>query len=168
MDVTDKTTVAEAAPFLKPEHLRQLIESDRIAPIKGDKSVFEMSIGEFLQCLTDDYAQQFFSNPDELLVVAVGRLKHFKSEMDNVNRILSLNEIKLTAEEKAAQRGVVFPSFGESVLCETVEYFHLNSFDDAEKIPLTNYLIMKRKKGAEALYTRNLNRIYSEKSNKKK
>lgn len=154
-------------PFLKPEHVEQLLKSDKIQPLPFGKSVFEMTVGEFAECLDENYTARFFENPDELFIIAMGRLKHFKNEIDSVGKILKLNEIKLTADEKAAQRGVVFPTFQENLLCETLEYFHLHSLEEAEKIPLSNYLIMKRKKSAEALYERNLNKIYSEKGKKK-
>ena len=168
MQITNQTTIAEATPFINGEHLKTLMESDKITPLPLEKSVFSMTIGEFIECLSDDYTMKFFSNPDDILVLAIGRLKTFKQEIENVNKIMSLNEIKLTNEEKAAQRGVIFPSFGETILCEAVEYFNLHSLDDAEKIPLSNYLIMKRKKSAEALYQRNLNKQYEQKQKTKK
>lgn len=127
-----------------------------------------MTVGEFIECLNDDYLSTFFSNGDDLLVVAIGRIKQFKTEMEQIQKLLALNEIKLSNEEKAAQKGVVFPSFEETMLCECVDYFHLHSLDEAEKIPLSNYLIMKRKNSAESLFERNLNRIYTEQSKRKK
>lgn len=166
MQITNTTTVGEAAPFINEEHLKELLESELITALPLEKSVFAMTLGEFLECFADDYATRFFSNPDTILIFAVGRLKQWRSEMESVSKILTLNELKLTNEEKAAQRGVVFPTAQESILCEAVEYFHLHSFDEAEQIPLSNYLIMKRKKSAEALYQRNLNKIYAAKNEK--
>lgn len=166
MEITDQTKVCEAMPFLKPEHVEELMKSDKIQPIPYKKSLFEMTVGEFIQCLDDKYTAKFFEDPDELFVIAMGRLKYFKNDMENVGKIMKLNEIRLSADEKAAQKGVVFPSFGESMLCECVGYFNLHSLDEAENIPLSNYLIMKRKKSAEALYERNLNERYSRKNKK--
>lgn len=167
VQITNETTVGEASPFLTKEHIEELLESDKVTPMPYGKPVIEMTVGEFLGCLDDEYALRFFQDPEELLVVAVGRLKSFKKQMEDIQKVMSLNEIKLTQEEQQAQRGVVFPSFEENMLCDCVEYFHLATLDAAENIPLANYLVMKRKKSAEALYERNLNRIYSEKAKAK-
>lgn len=167
MEITNETKVCEAMPFLKPEHVEELMKSDKVNPIPYKKSIFEMTVGEFIMCLDEKYTAKFFEDPDEYLVVAMGRLKHFRNEMENVSKILKMNEIKLSAEEKSAQRGIIFPSFGESMLCECVDYFNLHSLDEAEKIPFSNYLIMKRKKSAESLYERRLNEIISNKNKKK-
>lgn len=165
MDITKKTTVGEALPYLKKEHIEELLERcDEIALVKP---VFSFTVGEFIESLDEEYVMSFFNKYDEPLVVAIGRIKRFRNELEQIRKILSLNEIKLSPEEQAAQQGVVFPSFQENILCECVEYFHLHSLDEAEKIPLSNYLIMKRKKGAEALYERNLNKIYTKKATRK-
>lgn len=165
MDITKKTTVGEALPYLKKEHIEELLEKcDEIALVKP---VFSFTVGEFIESLDEEYVMSFFRKYDEPLVVAIGRIKRFRNELEQIRKILSLNEIKLSPEEQAAQHGVVFPSFQENMLCECVEYFHLHSLDEAENIPLSNYLIMKRKKGAEALYERNLNRQYLRKQSNK-
>lgn len=101
-------------------------------------------------------------------MVAIGRLKWFKKQIEDIQKVLQLNELKLSPEERAAQAGVVFPSFQESVLCDCVDWFHLHSLDEAEQIPFSNYLVMKRRKSADTLYERNLNQIYSNKAKQKK
>lgn len=168
MEITRETTVGEAAPFLTKEYMEELLKSDKINPMPYGKGVFEMTVGEFLECLDDNYAMKFFDNPEENLVAAIGRLKFFHKQMEDVQKILKMNEITLSSEEQAAQRGVIFPSFAEAMLCDCVDYFHLHSLDDAENVPFSNYLVMKRKKSAEALYERNLNKVYSEKAKRKK
>ena len=168
MDITNRTTIGDAAPFITEEHLKTLIDSDKIKAIDLEKPIIKMTVGEFLEALDPAYAiEKFFSDPDELLVNAVGRIKTFKKEIEDISNVLKVNEISLSVEEKAAQRGVVFPSYEESVLCECVEWFHLHSLDDAEKVPLSNYIVMHRKHSAEALFDRNLNKIYNEKAKKR-
>lgn len=166
MKITKETTVGEASVFIKSEHFHSLMEKCEAVPL--EKPVINMTVGEFIEATGEDYVNCFFENRDEKLYKAVGRLKQFNKEMESVSRIFKSNEIKPTTEELAAQRGVVFPSFGESMLCDCLEWFHLHSLDDAGNIPLSNYLIVKRKKSAESLYERNLNKIYSEKSSRKK
>ncbi len=167
MEITKDTTVGEASPFLKEEHIKELMESDKVAPMAYGKPLVSMTVGEFLECLDENYTMRFFNDPEVPLVVAIGRLKWFKRQMEDVQKVLQINELKLSQEERAAQTGVVFPSFQESVLCDCVEWFNLHSLDAAESVPFSNYLVMKRKKSAEALYDRNLNQIYSQKAKQK-
>ena len=164
MDITRETTIGDAAPFLEEEHLKQLIDDPRVASVMA-VSVFDMTVGEFLEALEPEYAiQKFFWNPEDNLLEAIGKLKNFRQQMDDVQKILQLNEPKLSSEETQAQAGVVFPTYQESMLCDCIEWFHLRSMDEAEALPFSDYLVMKRKKGAEALYERNLNKIYTQKA----
>ena len=59
----------------------------------------------------------------------------FNKEMENISKLFKLNETKPTNDELTAQKGVVFPTFQETMLCECLEWFHLHSLDDAEKLP---------------------------------
>lgn len=162
MEISNRTTVGEASPFLKGEHFEHLLEI--CDPMPLPHPVIKMTVGEFIEALDEHYALDFIKDREELLVVAVGRVKQFRKEMEDVSKILKQNEIKPTTEEISAQRGVIFPSFKESILCDCLEWFNLHSLDEAENIPLSNYLILKRKKSAEALYERNLNKIYTGKN----
>lgn len=166
MKITRNTTIGDVTPFLKGEHLEQLLE--KCEPVPLDKPITQMTVGEFIEASRDSYIMTFFENRDELLVTAIGKVKQFNKEMENISKVMKLNEIKPSAEESAAQQGVVFPSFQENMLCECLDWFHLHSLDEANDIPLSNYLIVKRKKSAEALYERKLNKIYSEKNKKPK
>lgn len=168
MDITRETTIGEAAPFLKGEHLQQLLDDPRVTSIMG-VSVFDMTVGEFLEAMEDDYAyKKFFYDPDANLIEAVGKLKNFRKQMEDVQKLLKMNEPKLSSEETQAQAGVVFPSFEESMLCDCIEWFHLRSMDEAEALPFSDYLVMQRRKNAEALYNRNLNKVYAAKAQRKK
>lgn len=167
MEITRDTTVGEAMPFLNEEYMEELVASKKVPMVPYGKSILTMTVGQFLECLDKDYAKRFFDDPEKPLVTAVGNLKWFKKQIEDIKKVLELNEFKLSPEEEKAQIGVVFPSFAESVLCECVEWFHLHSLDDAEGVPFSNYLVMRRKHSAEALYERNLNKIYTEKAKRK-
>ena len=166
MTITNKTTIGEAALFMKKEHFEQLLE--QCEPVRLEKPIISMTVGEFIEACDDDYIMRFFQDKGQLLVVAIGKVKQFNKEMENISKLFKLNETKPTNDELTAQKGVVFPTFQETMLCECLEWFHLHSLDDAEKIPLSNYLIVKRKKTAEARYERNLNKLYADKNNKPK
>lgn len=168
MDITRETTIGDAAPFLKEEHIQQLLDDPRVVSVMA-VSVLDMTVGEFLEALEPEYAiHKFFYNPEDNLLEAIGKLKSLREQMDDIQKILKLNEPTLTSEEKAAQAGVVFPSFEESMLCECIEWFHLHSMDEAEALSFSDYLVMKRKKSAEALFERNLNKVYANKAKTKK
>lgn len=164
--ITNKTTVGEALPFLKGEHLEELLKICDPIPLK--KPVISMTLGEFLECLDDNYYQTFFEDYQELLVVAIGRVNQFKKEMEDISKVMKLNEVTESAEEKAAKNGIVWPSFQENMLCNALDWFHLHSLDDAENIPLSNYLVYARKVAAEAKFERQLNQIYMNKNKLKK
>lgn len=166
MDITQKTTVREAAAFLKKEHIEELM--DKVDPYTPKKPVFEMTVGEFIEALDEDYAKVFFDDPDEYLVIAVGRLKAFKRDIENVQKILALNEIKLDADEVQAQAGIVFPTVGENMLVECVEWFHLHSIREAEDVKLTDWLLMKKSKNAGQKYERNLMKVHEAKAKQRR
>lgn len=166
MKITNRTLVGEVATILNGEHLEKLLE--QCPAVELEKPLIGMTVGEFLECLGEDYPYTFFQDNKQRLTVAIGRFKQFKKELEDIQKVLKLNEISTTPEEQAAQNGVVWPTFQEGVLCDCVDWFNLHSLEDAEKLPLTNYLIMKRKKNAESLFERNLNKIYNEKAKRKK
>jgi len=166
MDITEKTTVREAAIFLKKEHIDELLE--KVNPVTPKKPVFSMTVGEFIEACDDDYVKTFFNDPDEYLIIAVGQLKAYKRDIENVSKILELNKIKQDADEAAAAAGVVFPSFGESILAECLEWFHLHSIEEAENVKLTDWLLVKRAKTAEMKYERNLMRVHDAKLKQKR
>lgn len=167
MDITRDTTIGDAAPFLTEEHIQQLLEDPRVVTVMS-VVIVDMTVGEFLESLEPGYAMKFFSNPEDNLIEAVGKLKSFKKQMEDIQKVLKLNEPTLSSEEKSAQAGVVFPSYQESMLCDCVDWFHLHNMEEAEALPFSDYLVMKRKKSAEALFERNLNKIYANKAKTKK
>ena len=166
MQITDKTTVGEALPYIRAEHFEKLLE--KCDPMPLVSPIIGMTVGEFIECLNEDYYKTFFNDYDELIVVAIGRIKQFNKEVEEITKVLQLNDITESNEEKAAKKGIIWPTFQESMLCNCVDWFHLHSLDEAEKIPLSNYLIYNRKVRAESKYERQLNQIYANKNKPKK
>lgn len=166
MQITNKTTVGEVLPYLKSEHFEELMKKCDPIPLK--KPIISMTLGEFIDALRDDYYHTFFSDYDEPLSVAIGRVNQYKKEMENIAKLMKINEIKETSEEQAAKKGIVWPTYQESMLCNAVEWFNLHSIDEAENLPLSNYLIYARKVAAEAKYERQLNQIYSNKNKQRR
>lgn len=162
LDITNETTIREAAPYLKPDHIKTLMEKADEMPLYPP--VYGYTVGEFVEALDRDQASEFLKDPDKPLMVALGEMKAFNRQMEEIVKVMEANNPKLSGDEEAAKKGVVFPSVGESILIECCEWFHLHSLDEAENIRLSNYLVMRRGKTAETLYERNLMKITTDKA----
>lgn len=162
LDITRDTTIAEAAPYIKEEHIKELMEKAEEMPLIPP--VYGYTVGEFVEALDEDHWKEFVKDPNKPLMQALGELKTFNRQLSEIVKVMEVNSPKLSSDEEAAKRGVVFPSAGESILIECCEWFHLHSLDEAENIKLSNYLIMRRGKTADTLFERNLMKITSDKA----
>lgn len=156
MLINKDTDTLSAMNVLTIDDFNQLLEE--CEAVELDKPIVNMTCGEFIETLDDDYIETFFK--EEKLFIAIGKLKQFRNEMEQINRFLKLNDFEPTMDEKQAQNGVHFPTLGEKILLTVTEYFHLHSFEEAEKIPFSNYLIIHKANTADAKFERNLNKIY--------
>lgn len=136
---------------------------DQIDAMPLVSPVIGMTLGEFIRATTDENWVKNNILNEELLVVAIGRLKQFKLEVENINKYMQLNQMDETSEENQAKKGVFFCTFAEEMLLDAVTFFHLHSIDEAEKIPLSDYLVYHKHKTAEAKFQRNLSKIYNQK-----
>lgn len=164
MQVTLDTPTVAVLPLLTKEYMDILME--KIPPRAMQKPIWDMTCGEFIECLDEDYTKCFFE--EETIGAAIGHLKTFQTDMENLNKYLKLNEQKETSEEIAAKRNVVFPTFAESILITVAEFFHLKSFEEAENVPFSNYLLIFKNNSAKAKYEAQLNQIYMNKNKTKK
>lgn len=163
--VINKDTPTDAVlPFIKKEQFEKLVEECDEVPL--DKSIFAMTCGEFIETLEDKFIEDMFREPN--LFTMVGKYKTYKREMEQLDKYLKLNEFKLDPEEERAQVGIVFPTFAENILLTVTEYFHLKSFEEAENIPFSNYLLITKSKNAEAKYSRTYHKLIEAKSKMKK
>lgn len=160
MEITADTPTIQVLPLLTDEYLKVLMEKLPARAMK--KPIWQMTVGEFLQTLDEDYYQTFFQ--EETIGAAIGHLKTYKEDMEKLDKYLKLNEVPETNEEKQAKRGIVFPTFGENILLTVAEFFHCKSLDEAEEVPFSNYLIVQKHKSAQAKFERNLHQLYQQKS----
>lgn len=161
MDITRDTLTAAVLPTLKQADFEALLE--KIDPIPLKQSLFAMTCGEYIAACRDGWVESNILT-EEYLVVAIGRLKQFKKEQEQIAKYLKLNEITETSEEKQAKAGIVFPTFEESIILTVAEYFHLKNFDEAEEVPFSNFLLIHKKQTAESKFERNLHRVYDSKA----
>lgn len=160
MEITADTPTRQVLPLLNEEYLKILMEKLPARAMK--KSIFEMSCGEFIQTLDDDYWLTFFE--EDTIGQAIGHLKTWKEDMAKLDKYLKINDIPESAEEKQAKRNVVFPTFGENILLTVAEFFHCKSLDEAEEVPFSNYLIVQKHKSAQAKFEHQLHKLYQQKS----
>lgn len=164
MVITENTHTMAVLPFMTKDDFDRLVDECDEVPL--DKSVFDMTCGEFIETLDDGYAAKFLE--EEYILAAAGKIKRYKREMEMLDRYLRLNDFKPSPEEERAKAGITFPTFAESILMTVTEYFHLKSFEEAESIPFSNYLLINKSQNATAKYDRNYRKITEEKARRKK
>lgn len=163
MEITADTPTIQVLPLLTEGYLETLMEKLPARPMK--KPIWDMTCGEFIRTLDDDYVHTFFQ--EDTIGLAIGRLKTYKEDMEKLDKYLKLNEVPETNEEKQAKRGIVFPSFGENILLTVAEFFSLKSLEEAENVPFADYLIVQKHKSANAKFERNLHKVFEAKSKTK-
>lgn len=163
MIISKRTRVKDLIPLVRPERMKEFIESFPTYPL--EKPILSMTVGEFSEIMLDEnsYITKML-NPKERAYIAFGRLHQYSIEMKGLADYLKTMQLKLTQEEQAASRNVDLPSFVERMLLDTVSFFHLNSMAEAEKIPLADYLVVLKDSVATARYSRNYNKILEQKS----
>lgn len=164
MVIDEKTLTMTVLPYMSKEQFDELVEKCEEVPL--DKPLLEMTCGEFIQSMEDDFLNEIFN--ETYLYDAVGKYKSYKAQMEQIDTYLKLNEFKLSSEEERAQIGINFPSFPERILMTVTEFFHLHSFKEAEKIPFTNYLVVVNSKNVDAKFERQYQKIIDQKNKMKR
>lgn len=160
MVINNKTLTQTVLPFLDEKAFDELMAKCDEVPL--EKSLLDMTCGEFILTLDENYPLTFFK--ETYLMDCIGKLKSYKSQMEQIEQYMKLNEFKTSSEEERAKIGIHFPSFAERILLTVTEFFHLHSFDEAEKIPFSNYLVVMNAKNADSKYERNYNQIIENKA----
>lgn len=163
MLITKKTKTEDVLPFMTEENFKKLLDAVDEYPL--DKPLIEMTIGEFIETLEDGYAMRFME--EKYVYKSFGKLKSFKNQMEGINKFFEMNEVEPSADHKNASIGVNFLTFEENMLYKTAEFFHLKSFDEAENVKLSNYMLIHKKESSEAKFQHNWNRIMDMKNKTK-
>lgn len=166
MKITKKTKVKEILPFLTEERFNKLLEVVEEYPLH--KNILSFTVGEFaeLTISEEEYIKKIL-NPKEKVYIAFGKLKSYRNQMKQLADYLKTFELKLTPEEKQASQGIDLPSTAERVLLDCVKFFHLHSMEEAEKIPLSDWLVVLKDQVATAKYSRNYQKILEQRSKSK-
>lgn len=163
MIIDKRTKTADILPFLTKERLEQLV--DEVPEMPLNKPILSMTCGEFIECLDDDYVLGFLKQRKALK--AIGMVKSYKRQMDEINKYIQANRVKETPEMKQAGVNVQFPTFGQSILMTVTEYLHLDRIEKAADVPLSEYLMIQRKQSAENKFSVNHSKILEQKNKQK-
>ena len=163
MLITKRTKTRDILPLLNEERMKTLIDAIPEYPL--EKPLLEMTIGEFIDVLDDGYALKYLK--ERRAYKAFGKMKSFKNQLEAITNFLEMNNVDADNDQRAAANGVQFITFEENMLYTTAEFFHLKSFDEAEKVKLSNYLLINKKNTSETKYQYNLNKIMERKQKTK-
>lgn len=164
--ITHKTKTKDILPLLNAESIERLLDAVPEYPL--ETAVLSMKIRQFAEILTDEEAFITQTLKEKRALVAFGRLKSYKRQIEEFTNFLKLYDIKRTAEENAASKGIVFPNMSQRMMSDCVRYFHLKSFEEAEGCTVSDWLMVFQEDAANALYQRRIHEIYEKKSKQKK
>ena len=166
IQITHKTKTKDILPLLNAENIERLL--DAVPPFPLETSIFSMEIKRFADILEDE--QSFIESllSEHKALKAFGRLKQYRSEINGFTSFLKQYDFKETSEEQQAKRGIQFPDMAMRMLTDVTRFFGLKSFDDAERMKVSDWLAVFQNDAASALYQRKLNDIYKRKSDVKK
>lgn len=167
MRITYRTKTKDILPLLTKERVDDLMEKIPVVPYK---QIIGMTIAEFGELMMDetDYIYRNIIRKNKRFLDCFGKIKDLKTQLDGLNNFIGKYNRQLTNEEKQAQRGIMYPTFIQRVLLDIVDYFHLKSFDEAEKKTVADWLLVYQNKAAESLYNYNYQRILDAKSKRNK
>lgn len=178
MKITNKTKVKEILPLLsyKEDRILRMVEQVPEYPVYRRKlfhkkelfSILSMTVGEFIEFSKnhDKFILKLL-RPNKKAYIALGQIKYVINQLKKVEKLFKNFEIKQSKLEVEAAKGINFPNTEVRMLLTLVQFFHLNSFADAEKLPVSAYFTIIWDQYSSALYQRNYQRI-SEQEQKKK
>lgn len=164
MRITRRTRTRDILPLLNGERLEELLKSvPRVQFSK--KRVVEMSIAEFAEVSDEGYVLKIIAGEKRALQM-LGKVKDYREQMSELGKFIEKHRVEQGKDEKLAAQGVDFPGTIARMLMSVTQFFHLHSFDEAEKISVSAYLMIMQSEAADAQYQRNYNRIINQKSKK--
>ena len=163
MKITYKTKTKDLLPLISEYNFQQLMD---LMPEVEYKSIYSMTIAEFADIMDDEakYIEDNILKKEKRAIDCFGKIKHLQAQMKRFGDFMKKYDIPSSSEEKNARQGIVFPSFVQSILTDLVEFFHLRSFDQAEKYHLSDWLMIWQKRASESIYQYKLNKAYEQKN----
>lgn len=166
MRITKRTKTAALLPLLTKEKLDELLEKVEQVPL--EKTLMSMTISEFDGVINDeDNFLLSLINDNPVALVFLGKLKSFRTQIDGLNSFFKRLEVKMSPEETAATKGVMFPDIIQKMLLTCCSFFHLKSFEEAESCKVSDYMLIYQNEAASAQYQRNYQKIMEQKQKNK-
>lgn len=165
MIIDRRTKTKDILPLLTQDTLKELLEKVPAIPLK--KPLLSMTVGEFGALVEDEepYIVKLLSHRKALK--AFGKLKQYRQEIEGISRFFKLYDYQKTQEETRAATNIKFPSFGQRMIIDCVNWFHLSSTKAAEKIKVSDWLTFWMDEAANALYQRNYSKLLEQKHKSK-
>lgn len=155
MLITRRTKTKDILPFLNDGTIQQILDAVDEVPL--EKPLLEMTIAEFAETMEEDYVLRFLN--EKYLWKAFGKIKSLKRQTEEITKFLKMNDVKPSKDQEQAAIGVMFPDMVEQMLIRVTEFFHLKSFDEAENVKLSNYLLIQQKDSSEAKFRHQWDKI---------
>lgn len=167
MKLTKKTKTKDVLPLLNAKTLEQLL--CEVPPVPLKKPLMNMTIAEFSEIFTDEdnYIASILLNEKRALV-AFGKLRQYKKEMEDIGKFMKMYEAQRSTDEERASKGIIFPNTAQKMLLDCVRFFHLHSFTEAEKIKVSEWLMVFQDEASAAVYQRNYTKLMEAKGKQKK
>ena len=166
MILTRKTRWRDIAPLIGHLDLDAILDKVEEEPLQKD--ILDITCGDFIGLLNQDShtAEKVVGSPKAALVM-LGRLKTMRRRMKEIGEYITANDYTQDSMVQKAAAGVRFPTPQERILLDVQQRYHLRSLDEAEKAPLTDYLLMVRDQTARAKFESNLQNLQKQKYNLK-
>ena len=176
MKITKTTKLRDACFAMSGEFWQRLIEqvADRDIEAQNYRPLRTYTIGEFIKLSTsltngDNKAIIEFFTPNRkwwqskynltIWEVAI-RLKWLMREMEWIGKYFESLEVKQDNDERKASENIKWNSPYISMLLYAQKRFYRTSLEDAENVPLSDYLVAKKEEVDGIKYQRNLMTIH--------
>lgn len=127
----------------------------------GVSSLISLTVGEVLQMLTDDnYMHEWLCERCETVDGYLRGLKSLQTDVISLEKLLkSWQKPMKDVEERAYSITEPKVSFVESIITDCVEWYHLHSTAEAQRLAFSDWLVMAKKRAAKTNYEHNLQKL---------
>ena len=141
--------------------LTSLIETADPVPF----NVYDLTVGEFLPMILDngnivEYAVRHADTTAEAASITKGIIQALEVLFNTLKRW----EADTDDLQERAAKGVEFPTFAECVLLDCVEWYGLHSTAEAEKLPVADWFLMKKRHAAQSKFQHNYETLIKKKT----
>lgn len=150
MDLIDLRQLDEATI----KEMYDIVDEDK------DFSIMEYTVKDFiLWCTDENEIVQFADNKGKNLYDKFSVIKSVVNGIKYIFNVIDSYKVQQSSEEIEASRGIEFLTFFENMLVECVEYFHLHNMEEAEKIIIADWFLIKKNKLSQMKYERQYHQI---------